>query len=168
MRRGYDYVDGDQFATAVAASAFAIHSLEEYQKKLRKGSEIALGSVRTRKDERSLPIETDYNRHALKLPLGGHLARVIGLHPLQGLYLLRNKSKRATQRNTEMQKPKQMLGRKLRWPKLRKGMKGCSLIFLLGSMKRKCKRNFNWKRKRVSWSSEGRETCNITEASWPG
>ena len=58
MRRGYDYVDGDQFATAVAASAFAIHSLEEYQKKLRKGSEIALGSVRTRKDERSLPIET--------------------------------------------------------------------------------------------------------------
>lgn len=57
MRLGYDLGDGE-FATAVAASAFAIHSLEEYQRKLREGSEIPLSRMRTRKDERSLPIET--------------------------------------------------------------------------------------------------------------
>lgn len=74
-----------------------------------------------------------------------------------------------------MQKPKQMPGSQLRWLKLEKGslwssleniagiqiiflymnkhaeisdMKRCSLIFLLGRMKRKWERNFNWKRKR--------------------
>ncbi|KAL3528440.1 hypothetical protein ACH5RR_007762 [Cinchona calisaya] len=58
MRSGYDYVDGE-FATAVAASAFAIHSLEEHQRMLREGSDqIPFRRMKTKNDVRLLPIES--------------------------------------------------------------------------------------------------------------
>ncbi|CAI9111972.1 OLC1v1012328C1 [Oldenlandia corymbosa var. corymbosa] len=55
MRLGYDLGDGE-FAAAIAASAFAIHSIEE--RKSRDGSEIPVSRTRTWKDDRSLTIES--------------------------------------------------------------------------------------------------------------
>lgn len=51
MRYEYDDNRESEYATAVAASAFAIHSLEEHQKDLRIGSGNPLGRVKTRKDQ---------------------------------------------------------------------------------------------------------------------
>lgn len=53
MRTEYDDYSASEYATAVAASAFAIHSLEEYQKDLRIGSGNPLSRVKTRKDQLS-------------------------------------------------------------------------------------------------------------------
>lgn len=51
MRPEYDDIRESEYATAVAASAFAIHSLEEQQKDLRIGSGNPLSRVKTRKDQ---------------------------------------------------------------------------------------------------------------------
>ncbi|KAI3454826.1 hypothetical protein Pfo_011489 [Paulownia fortunei] len=109
MRRSYDLDDTD-FATAIAASAHAIHSLEEVS------SQVQLTKANTRKQE---PYRPPQGGSIIRKPPTKDTRTSSFLRP--PFLLLRTKGKRKLQGDSEVQ----MLGKKLRYQRFENGMKRC-------------------------------------------